>query len=147
MVTWFVEIRFGSHSIWISYNLYKSWGSRFHWMWNSKFVKIWGGSLLESQCRSLQFVETLWESLVCGSQQISTLCEDQLWTTFFSFVRSLMLAVIVDWLFFSLNIRAFPKIISSKFCSPNMLHSMLVVIEFTVKRFIKRIWGRGSRRV
>ena len=40
--------------------------------------------------------------------------------------RRMMLAVIVDWLFISLNIRAFSKIISSKFCLPSMLHSMLV---------------------
>ena len=109
-----------------------------------KVVKIWGGSLLESQCRSLQFVETLWESLVCGSQQISTLFEDQLWTTFFYFVgwcwQWLLAGCLCLWiseLFQRSFHRNFVRLICYTVC--------WLVKEFTVKRFIKKIGGRGVK--
>ena len=91
MVTWFVEIQFGSHSIWILYDLYKSLGS------DQSPIRC-GSQNCESHYRSLQFVETLWESLLCGSQQISTLCEDLLWTTLFYFVWWCWQWLLTGWL-------------------------------------------------
>jgi len=41
------------------------------------------------------------------------------------FFRQMMLAVVVGWLDVS-EYQSFSNIISSKFCSPSMLHSMLV---------------------